>query len=192
MSARRLWAIVLVMLVAAVAIPASPTRAASREGISVTVDRTRISVKLGRKFVFRSTVTNRGTAAARSLIAHLNVLSLRKGVYVDPEDWSSNRTRYLGDLAPGRSATTTWHIQAVNDGDFGIYVAVLSASGAAVPPTGGPAIHLAVAQRTTLNARGILPLAVAVPALLGFLALGFGLRRRAQTLPKQAPRSSRL
>jgi hypothetical protein len=145
--------------------------------LSVTVDQARISTKLGHTFVFRSTITNRAPAAASGLVAHLNVLSLRDGVYVDPEDWSANRTRYLAPIPARGSTTITWRMEAVNAGSFGVYVAVLPQSGIARPPTTGPAIHVAVAERKTLDSGGILPLALGVPALLGLLTLGVRLRR---------------
>jgi hypothetical protein len=146
--------------------------------VSVTVERTRISTALGRRFEFRSTVSNRSSRPARGLIAHLNVLSLRNGIYVDPEDWSSQRTRYLGTLQPDTSRTITWRMQAVNHGTFGVYVAVLNETGSARPPTTAPTIRLAVAERQTLNAGGIVPLAAGMPAFLGLLTVGFWLRRR--------------
>src|SRR2546423_6853173 len=71
--------------------------------ISVRVDRTEISTELGRKFEFRSTIRNVGRTPSEALVAHLNILSLRPGVYVDPEDWSSQRTRYLGSI-PARGS----------------------------------------------------------------------------------------
>jgi hypothetical protein len=153
-------------------------RSADGARLSVTVDRDQISTKLGKKFVFTSTIRNRGSAPASGLIAHLNILSLRNGTYVDPEDWSSNRTRYLAPIPAGGSATTTWRMQAVNDGAFGVYVAVLPSSGAARPPSTGPAIHVAVAERKTLNSGGILPLALGVPTFIGLAALSIRLRRR--------------
>lgn len=168
----------LVMMVVALLTASAAYGADGPAQVSVTVDRARISTKLGGKFAFRSTVTNRGSADASGLIAHLNVLSLKDGVYVDPEDWASNRTRYLDPIPPGGSVTTTWRMQAVNDGDFGIYVAVLPESGVARPPTTGPAIHLAVAERKTLNAGGIVPLALGIPVLLGLMTLGLRIYRR--------------
>ena len=48
--------------------------------VSVTVDRTEISVPLGRTFVFRSTIRNDGSVESSGLIAHLNVVSLRNDV----------------------------------------------------------------------------------------------------------------
>jgi hypothetical protein len=147
--------------------------------VSVDVDRTAISTALGRKIVFRSTIANHGTTPIRGLIAHLNVLSLRNGVYIDPEDWSSHRTRYLAPIPVGGSVTLTWKLQAVNAGSIGVYVAVLRRSGAARPPITGPTLHVSIAQRKTLNARGVLPLALGIPALLGALALANRARRRA-------------
>jgi hypothetical protein len=169
----------LALVAAVVGVLLAPTAtAADTENVAVTVAPERISTKLGGKFAFTSTITNEGGTDARGLIAHLNVLSLRDGTYVDPEDWSSNRTRYLDPVVPGGSTTITWRMQAVNDGDFGIYVAVLPESGAPVPPVTSPTIHLDVAERKTLNAGGIVPLVLGIPAALGLLALGVRIRRR--------------
>jgi len=168
---------VLVALVAALLLAPGAQAADPAARLSVAVDRARISTLLGHKFVFRSTITNRGSTAARGQIAHLNVLSLHPGVYVDPEDWSSQRTRYLDTIPAGGASTVTWRMQAVNDGDFGVYVTVLPNSGSARPPATGPAIRVAVAERKTLNSGGILPLALAVPGILGLMVLGRRLRR---------------
>jgi hypothetical protein len=162
----------------ALLLPAPGARAADASRVTVTLDRARVSTQLGQKFSFQSTITNRGSTPASGLIAHLNVLSLRPGVYVDPEDWSAERTRYLGTIPPGGSTTTTWRMHAVNAGTFGVYVAVLDESGRARPPRTGPTLHLAVAERKTLNSEGILPLGLGVPALLGFATLILRLRRR--------------
>jgi hypothetical protein len=179
MSRRRAAGAVLVALVAALPMTAAAHAANGAAALSVTVDRTGISTELGHEFGFRSTITNRGATAASGLIAHLNVLSLRDGVYVDPEDWSSQRTYYLGAIAPGASTTIRWRMQAVNGGSFGVYVAVLPESDIARPPTTGSTIRVAVAERRTLNSGGIVPLALGIPALLGLLTLGSRLRRGA-------------
>jgi hypothetical protein len=151
---------------------------AGLSGVTVMVDRTSVSTTLGHKFVFRSTISNTSDAPIGNLVAHLNVLSLRRGVYVDPEDWSSQRTRYLASIPAGGSVTLTWKMQAVNSGSIGVYVAVLPASGAPRPPTTGPTVHVSIARRQTLNSGGILPLALGIPVFLGALSLGLRLRRR--------------
>jgi hypothetical protein len=166
------------LFLAALFLPAAANAVGGAAGLSVTVDRARISTQLGREFVFHSTVTNRSSKASSGLIAHLNVLSLRKGTYVDPEDWSGERTRYLGVIPAGRSTLITWTMKAVNDGSFGVYVAVLPRSGEARPPLTAPAIHVAVTKRRTLNSGGILPLALGIPIFLGLVTLGLRLSRR--------------
>jgi hypothetical protein len=169
---------VIVALVGALVLAASAQPAVGAAGVAVTVDRDRISTNLGEKVAFRSTIANRGSAAASGLIAHLNVLSLREGLYVDPEDWSSNRTRYLPTIPAGKATRIRWQIQAVNAGRLAVYVSVLSDTAVGRRPVNGPAVQLTVAQRKTLNSGGILPLALGMPALLGALSLGLMIRRR--------------
>jgi hypothetical protein len=170
-------AAVVVAAVAFVAAVASPA-AASSPPISVRIDRASISTKLGHTFSFRSTITNADSAPLSGVIAHLNVLSYDPGTYVDPEDWSSHRTIYLPTLSAHAARTITWRMQAVNDGSFAVYVAAVPPVGAAGAPVTGPAIRVDVAKRTTLNAQGIVPLALGIPGALGLLSLGLRVRRR--------------
>jgi len=155
---------------------APAARAAS--AVTVTIDRTSVSTRIGHTFVFHSTIANRGAAPARRLVAHLNIVDLSGNVYVDPEDWSSHRTRYLQPIPAGGSTTMAWKLNAVNAGTIGVYVAVLPRSGAPVRPTTGPTVHVSIRERRTLNSGGILPLALGIPSLIGAAALGVGFRRR--------------
>jgi len=166
------------LVVAAVCALALAWPATARPSVSVTVDRVGVATGLGKRFTFTSTVVNAGPVEARGLVAHLNVASLRPGVYVDPEDWSTSRTRYLDPIPSGGAATVRWSLQAVNAGSFAVYVAVLPADAAGRPPTVGRTVRVTVAERRTLDAGGILPLAIGVPALLGLAAGGLALRRR--------------
>ena len=68
---------------ATAAIAAAPTAHAAPP-TTVSVDRTTIATKLGHNFVIHSTIANHAATPATDLIAHLNVLSLRPGLYVDP------------------------------------------------------------------------------------------------------------
>jgi hypothetical protein len=165
-------------LAALVAAAALAVAAAAAGAVSVSVDRTHVDTRLGRSFVFHSTIVNPGDSPAAGLVAHLNVLSLRPGVYVDPEDWSSHRTRYLAAIPPHGSTTLTWRIKAVNAGEIGVYVAVLPASGAAVRPVTGPTLQVAITDRKSLNSGGIAPLALGVPAALAVLLVVVRVRRR--------------
>jgi len=144
------------------------------DAIEVSLDRSRHSTAVGDRFVLRSLVSNPGPSATDRLIAHLNVASLTSEVYVDPEDWSAERTQEVQALAPGASAELDWELQAVNAGSFAVYVVVLP-GGAATAGTGplavSPPLHLRVAGRRTLNAGGALPVVLAVPLLLAALTV---------------------
>jgi hypothetical protein len=173
----------LLVALLGVSLAAAPAQAgAYPPGLTVTVDRMEISTQLGGKLTFRSTVRNDGPEAVSRLIAHLNVLSLRSGTYVDPEDWSSQRTRYLDPIPAGGATTITWHVHAVNGGVLGLYVALLSEPGVGLMPTTGPMIRLVVAEKKTLNAGGILPLALGIPAAIGLLTVGVRRHRARQPI----------
>ena len=174
---RRRLVVVAFSLVVVLAL-AGPA-ASSSNRIAVTVDRTTISTSLGHKFSVQSRVVNNGGGAVSGLIAHLNVLSLRPDVYLDPEDWSSHRTRYLPAIPAGGSVTITWRMQAVNAGSIAVFIAVLPQNGEPRPPATGPTVHVSIARRRTLNSGGILPLALGIPALLAALSVGLRMRRRA-------------
>jgi hypothetical protein len=166
------------LLAALVAALALVPAASAAGGVTVANDRAAIATKIGHKFVFHTRIVNRGTSPAAGLVAHLNVVDLTGHTYVDPEDWSSHRTRYLAPIPIGGSTTLSWRLNAVTAGAVGIYVAVLPKSGAAVRPTTGPTLRVRIEDRKSLNAGGVVPLALGIPFLLGLLALSVRLHRR--------------
>ena len=179
MRARRLlcaglsWGLVLV----AIASPAAGKTAA----VDVKLSRAQVETRLGESFDFSSTITNRGSAPLRGLVAHLNVVGLSEDIYVDPEDWSEERTRDVPALAAGESAEITWSVKAVTGGEAAIYVVVLPGTNPAVAPEGlavSPALDVRITERRALNSGGVLPLALGVPALLGIATLVARRRRR--------------
>jgi hypothetical protein len=176
---RRLRATAMALLAAVAVLPAHAVAASdATPGLSASVDRTQISTQLGRRFELDSTITNAGPGTAHGLVAHLSVLSLREDPYVDPEDWAPQRVVFLDPIPPGESRTLRWSMTAVNAGTFGVYVTVLPQSPRDGPAPNTPTVELRVTQRRTLNSGGILPLALAVPALLGALTIAVRLRRR--------------
>jgi len=174
--ARRALTTGLAAVVAAVVL--AGTAGAQTREVRVATAPSRVTTELGGRFSFRTTIANGGATASGSLIAHLNILSLRDGTYVDPEDWSSDRTVYLGALPAGGARTITWNIHAVNTGSLAAYVTVLPQDGDGSPPTTGAAVRFEVSERDTLDAGGILPLALGVPAALALLAGAVHLARR--------------
>jgi hypothetical protein len=151
--------------------------AGNASATTLELDRTRVSTAIGRDFTFATTIRNTESREVSGLVAHLNVLSADPGTYVDPEDWSSNRTRYLPPLPPNRSTRIRWTVKAVNSGNIAIYVAVLPRHGPGAVATSAP-LRVKIAARRTLNASGVLPLALGIPGVLGAAAVGIRSRRR--------------
>lgn len=175
-------ALLLAAAIAPPAVDAHPPRSTSgpvapdSSAASVQLDRTTVTTSIGQRFSFTSTVRNDSDQAKSGLVAHLNVLGLDPDVYVDPEDWSSQRTIYLDPLPAHASTRLAWTVQAVNSGRLVIYVTVSAQQGTDAVAASNT-LRLAVAQQRTVDAGGILPLAVAMPTTV-LLLMGFAARRR--------------
>jgi hypothetical protein len=161
--------LVLAGIVLALTMPAIPTPASAAVPVEVTCDRVSQATALGNRFTVQVRIANVGTATTDPLIADLNVASVTTDVYVDLEDWSAGRTHELPPLEPGASTSLTYELQAVNPGRFNVYVVVLpnGASAGTGPLAVSLPVHVTVADRKTLSAGGALPVAVAMPVLLG-------------------------
>lgn len=157
-------------------LPPNGAAAAARAAIvTVRLDRSGISTGIGHRFSFSSTIQNT-TDQRLDAVAHLNVLSPDGSVYVDPEDWSSDRTQPVPSLPGHGSRRLTWTVQAVNRGHIVLYVSVV-ANGKDVVDASGPLRATVVAERT-INAGGVVPIGVAVPAVaLALLAVTVRRRR---------------
>ncbi|MEU5260933.1 hypothetical protein [Amycolatopsis sp. NPDC021455] len=150
---------------------ASPAAAAD-----VGFDRAAVAMSVGERVTLTSKVGNPGAGPSGQILAHLNVVSLTDSVYVDPEDWSSERSQVIEDLGPGETRTLSWSIQAVDVGSFAVYVVLIPDAGRG-PLVVSPPVHLDVAGKRTLDAGGALPVVLVVPVLLG---LGAGAIRYRQ------------
>jgi hypothetical protein len=150
--------------------------------IEVVAEPLMVSTALGDHFMIRTEVKNTGNAPTGQILAHLNVASIDGTVYVDPEDWSSERSQQLS-LKPGESRKLSWELQAVNSGRFAAYV-VIAPFGSTVKGSEAlqisPLVKVDVAPRSTLTAGGALPVVLVMPLLIG-VAAGtalFRVRRR--------------
>jgi hypothetical protein len=175
---RVVWHVRLAIAVL-IACGASAAPAAAAGGtLGISLDRSAASTQLGKSFGFSSSITNTGGRTLKDLVAHLDVVSLSSGVYVDPEDWSDQRTRYLPPLEPGGSTKVDWKVKAVNGGNLAVYVVVVPTPVTAPPgPTISTGLQAHITERRTLNSGGVLPLALGVPALIGLVTLGVRRRR---------------
>jgi len=147
---------------------------AARSPVQVSLSRTEVSTRIGESFGFDSEIRNTGTRPLSGLVAHLNVAGLNSGIYVDPEDWSEERTKFLPPLAPGESTSVGWNVKAVTGGRAAIYVVVLPGRS---EPAVSPAMDVRITETRDLNSGGVLPLALGVPALLAVAAIAVRRRR---------------
>jgi hypothetical protein len=133
---------------------------------SITTSPSDLTAVVGQTLTVESVISS-----DRPGIAHLNVASL-DGVYVDLEDWSQEVTK---PVKAGAETQFDWEFQAVNPGRFVVYVVLIPENGALVA---GPRVQVTVSRRETLDTGSALPVAIAVPTLLGAAAL-IGRRRTA-------------
>jgi hypothetical protein len=160
--------------------PASSAPEPENLTAKLAISTNRISTHLGEAVGFTTTITNTGPTTLSGLVTHLNIASYDPGVYVDPEDWSGQRTKYLGPLDPGQSVDLDWKLDPVNGGDFAIYVVAVAPKDPGSTTHGlavSPEVQAHVIEQRTLNPGGVVPLAVAIPGLIGLLALVPRLRR---------------
>ena len=180
-----LAALVSVVALAAPA-AAAPVFASSRapHAVSVSISRSTAHVQVGQRLAFTTLVRNFGSRPLTGLVAHLNVVSLRPDVYVDPEDWSAQRTQYLSPVAPHTATTLQWTVQAVNEGDLVLYVAVTTKRGTD-RVVSSHALRVLATARRVLNPAGVLPVVLGVPAALAVLmVVGQARRRRGRSLTR--------
>jgi hypothetical protein len=171
------------LLAVAMTVTLSPASAQEGDGpeLTVSVSETEKSTLTGDVFTFTSEITNEGSEKTPVLIANLAFVAVDGSTYVDPEDWSGERTLHVGSIASGESVKQTWTVKTVLEGDVAAYVAVLLA-----PPELSPASPLAVStaiqmhveEDRKLNPGGVLPTVLAVPVVLAAAFAGLRVVRR--------------
>jgi hypothetical protein len=161
----------------------APTHALTAGNLEINIDATSAVAKTGDKVEFHTTVTNTGAEDSEPLVVAMNIINLDPdGETVDPEDWSPERTQYLETLKPGQSATQTWLLNTILEGDYMVYIVLVptpESQGINSQPITSPGMHVRVKPFTRLNPGGILPLSVGIPLLLILVSLAVRqLRRR--------------
>jgi hypothetical protein len=164
------------------AVPRGSAVAGPTTAFAIELDADTVAARLGQRFTFTSTIRNQTQRPSTEAIAHLNVLSLDPDVYVDPEDWSAERTRYLGSVPAGSSTPVVWSVQAVNTGRLLLYVTVTEPGGTDAVSV-SPTLRLTVAPQDRLTGAGALPLALGMPGALLVLAGWVAWRHRARSRP---------
>jgi hypothetical protein len=164
-----------ILLVSAVwrGAPAFGQESTAASDLTVSVSKSEVSAMTGDVFTITSEVQNGGSEATPPLIANLDFVALDQDTYIDPEDWSPQRTLVVDPIPAGSSASQSWTIKPVLAGNVAAYVVILPSSptlATAGPLVSSPAIYLHVEEHHALNPGGVLPTVLAVP---GVLALAF-------------------
>jgi hypothetical protein len=169
--------ILAVLATVGVAPSAFAARPPSPGDVTVSFHQPDVHTTVGHRFRPISTVRNNGDTTQTGLVAHLDVLSVRPDVYVDPEDWSSRRTVYLDPLPAHGTVSVPWKVQVVNKGRFVVFVTVTRQKGPALVDA-GDGLRLSATARRTIDTSGILPIVLGIPAAVLALLLLTARRRR--------------
>lgn len=163
-------ALVIVML--------APLSAGAQVGqdVTVAIEPASVSTSLGETESITVTVTNTGDAVVGPFAVHIDITDPSSESSVDPEDWTPNLTQQVSDLAPGESATVVWELQPISSGTFSVYAVALVPESAEVAVSN--AVTVDVTSSRLLNPQGVLPVAVAVPLIVGAFLI-VNLRRSA-------------
>ena len=177
--------VIACLMVSLSATPAMALQPVQAQGgdLQITISMDHKAVKTGDSIHFDTIVTNMSADPTPPVIMAMNIINLNsEGDVVDPEDWSPERTQYLDSLEPNQSATLSWTVNAVLDGNYIVYMVAIPEPDS--PETSSqigtsPGLHITVAKFTKLNPGGVLPYAVGVPILLVVaIFLVFRFRRR--------------
>lgn len=149
--------------------------------VQISVNMEAKTVKASDSIFFDTVVTNTAAEPSPMILVAMNIINLEhEGEAIDPEDWSPERTQSIDSLAAGQSATLSWRVNAILDGELMIYmVAIPQPEGKHVisHPIASPGIHLTVTPFTKLSPMGVLPVAMGGPLLLLMIIYFVNLRR---------------
>lgn len=159
----------LVVGIGAVLAHNAPATAQSADDLSVVVEPAAMRLVLGENADISVSVSNHADAPTSALIVHLDITDPLQSTSVDPEDWTSTLSKPVGVLGPGDTAVVTWNVQPISPGTFWLYVVALSPHTEIV--SASTVTRVDVDDERSLNPDGILPVAIAVPGIVGALFL---------------------
>jgi hypothetical protein len=178
-SPRNRAAILLLAACLMIAMRTAPVRAleghTSDAGplLNISIDTDYKTIKTGDKVNFKTTVTNNSGEVSAQMFVAMNIINLAKdGDPVDPEDWSPKRTQAIGTLTAGQSATQSWSIHAILEGNYMVYMVLVpqpNGPQSTSQPVASTGIHMTVTPFARLNPGGVLPLAIGMPVGLTLL-----------------------
>ena len=173
----------LMLLMSLTPVTASAQTSTTDGNVSVTIDQDSASIVAGDWITFHTVISNTGNSATPPLVANFNVASIHPGPHVDPEDWSPLRTQYIDTIQPGGSVELAWEVHTLFEGDFAIYVTIVSQEKSFVP-VGSPTLHIHAGPDNVLPLNEVIPVAVIVPLFPLALLLFTSRSKRSQRVAK--------
>ena len=151
--------------------------------VTVTIDKESASLVAGDWITFHTVISNTGDNATPPLVANFNVASILPGPHVDPEDWSPLRTQYMDAIQPGESVVLSWDVHTLFEGDFAVYVTIVSQE-KSFGPVGSPTLHIHAEPDNVLPLNEVVPVVAIVPLFPLILLLYTSLSGRKQSAKK--------
>ncbi len=150
-----------------------PARA---DGPQVVVAPSSMELTLGQSVDVTVVVVNTGTATTKASVVHVDITDPTSEASVDPEDWTPTLSQVVGELVPGESAEFVWTIQPISSGSFALYAVVLTPGSASAGVSN--VVDVSVTAVRTLNPKGVLPVSLGMPSLVGALLIATWRRNR--------------
>lgn len=181
MKHRLVTRLVATGIVAVTTMATQASAAQLSDSVVVAIEPTSGAVVLGAQLDLQVSVTNDGDDATPPLVVHIDITAPDQESSVDPEDWTPTLSKPIGVVGRGETVVVDWTIQPISAGTFATYAVVISPGVDTIAASN--VLEVRVTDQRTLNPGGIVPVAIAVPALVGaLLAVQMQLaRRRRQT-----------
>jgi hypothetical protein len=190
---RALWKAVglsSIFMLTILAFSVSPVHAlhigqAQQPDLAISVDSKFKLVEMGDVVEFNTVVSNNGLQTAPPLIVAMNIVNLDEtGEAIDVEEWSPERTKYIGSLAPDESVDLDWLITTGLNGNYMVYIVLIpqpANANVTTFPVASSSLYLTVEPSARLQPETVIPFALGVPIIL--LAITFVVyRRRSQQI----------
>jgi hypothetical protein len=152
----------LILLMGLTPVTGSAQTSTTEGIVTVTIDRDSVSLIAGDWVSFHTMISNTSDDSTPPLVANFNVASIHPGPHVDPEDWSPLRTQYIDTLQPGETIELSWDVHTLFEGDFAVYVTIVSQE-KSFGPVGSPTLHIHAERDNVLPLNEVIPVVAIVP-----------------------------
>lgn len=129
---------------------------------------------------FNSVIRNTGRQAIEGLVAWISLVEVTPGQEqpMDLEDWSAHKAVAGAALAPAATLETQWPVRLIQNGDYRVVISATDRHDKTVFTS--PTIQFHVTRKPVVESSRILPVALAVPLLIGGL-MGYRKLRQRRT-----------